>query len=87
MKSIKEIYRIGKGPSSSHTMGPRKASEIFAEHHREAVRFRVILFGSLAATGKGHLTDAGIEEVLRPHGDVQIEWLPKQFMPRHPNAM
>ena len=87
MKSIKEIYRIGKGPSSSHTMGPRKASEIFAAHHKEAVRFRVILFGSLAATGKGHLTDAGIEEVLRPHGDVQIEWLPKQFMPRHPNAM
>ena len=53
MKSIKELYRIGTGPSSSHTMGPRKAAEIFLERHPEAATFKVTLYGSLAATGKG----------------------------------
>ena len=51
MKSIKELYRIGTGPSSSHTMGPRKAAEIFLERHPEATAFKVTLYGSLAATG------------------------------------
>lgn len=49
MKSIKELYRIGTGPSSSHTMGPRKAAEIFLERHPEATAFKVTLYGSLAA--------------------------------------
>mgnify|MGYP002453531921 CR=1 FL=1 len=53
MKSIKELYRIGTGPSSSHTMGPRKAAELFLEKHPEASSFKVTLYGSLAATGKG----------------------------------
>lgn len=57
MKSIRELYRIGTGPSSSHTMGPRKAAEIFLEKHPEAKAFQVTLYGSLAATGKGHMTD------------------------------
>ena len=57
MKSIKELYRIGTGPSSSHTMGPRKAAEIFLERHPEAASFKVTLYGSLAATGKGHMTN------------------------------
>ena len=57
MKSIKELYRIGTGPSSSHTMGPRKAAEIFLEKHPEASSFKVTLYGSLAATGKGHMTN------------------------------
>ena len=48
MKSIKELYRIGTGPSSSHTMGPRKAAEIFLERHPEAATFKVTLYGSLA---------------------------------------
>ena len=52
MKSIRELYRIGTGPSSSHTMGPRKAAEIFLEKHPEAKAFQVTLYGSLAATGK-----------------------------------
>ena len=53
MKTIKEIYRIGHGPSSSHTMAPRFAAEQFLERHPEATRFEVTLYGSLAATGKG----------------------------------
>lgn len=80
MKSIREIYRIGKGPSSSHTMGPHQASKVYLSHHGDAHRFHVRLYGSLAATGKGHLTDVAINEVLSQAGPVEIEWLPKVFM-------
>ena len=54
MKSIREIYKIGKGPSSSHTMGPERAAKLFKETHPEADGFRVILYGSLSKTGVGH---------------------------------
>ena len=54
MKSIRELYRIGTGPSSSHTMGPRKAAEQFLARHPEATSFQVTLYGSLAATGKAY---------------------------------
>ena len=87
MKSIKEIYKIGKGPSSSHTMGPHRAAKIYLAHHPGASSFKVTLFGSLAATGKGHLTDTTIEEALSPAGNVSIDWQPKIFLPEHPNAM
>ena len=87
MKSIKEIYKIGKGPSSSHTMGPQKAATIYLEKHPEAKRFHVILYGSLAATGKGHLTDKAILDILEARGPVNLEWKPKVFLPRHPNAV
>lgn len=87
MKSIREIYRIGKGPSSSHTMGPHSASKLYLAHHGDAHRFHIKLYGSLAATGKGHLTDVAINEVLSGAGPVEIEWLPKVFLPTHPNAM
>lgn len=87
MKSIREIYRIGKGPSSSHTMGPHYASKLYWAHHGDAHRFHIKLYGSLAATGKGHLTDVAINEVLSGAGPVEIEWLPKVFLPTHPNAM
>ena len=66
MKSIKELYRIGTGPSSSHTMGPRKAAEMFLTRHPEAASFKVTLYGSLAATGKGHMTDVAIIDTLKP---------------------
>ena len=66
MKSIKELYRIGTGPSSSHTMGPRKAAEIFLKRHPEAASFQVTLYGSLAATGKGHMTDAVLRQSFSP---------------------
>ena len=63
MKSIKDIYKIGKGPSSSHTMGPSKAMEIFVSEHPDADSYEVHLFGSLADTGKGHGTDTAINMV------------------------
>lgn len=87
MKSIKEIYRIGTGPSSSHTMGPRKAAEIFLERHRDAASFKVTLYGSLAATGKGHMTNIAITETLQATAPVEIIWEPKIFLPFHPNGM
>ena len=87
METIKEIYKIGFGPSSSHTMGPHKAAEIFAKRHGECHSFRVTLYGSLAATGKGHLTDKAINDVLSSMGDVEIVWEPKIFLPYHPNGM
>ncbi len=63
MKSIKDIYKIGKGPSSSHTMGPSKAMEIFVSEHKDADSYEVHLFGSLADTGRGHGTDTAINMV------------------------
>lgn len=88
MKSIRELYRIGTGPSSSHTMGPRKAAEIFLNSHRHAEGYEVILYGSLAATGKGHMTDAAIIDVLsKSDMPVKIIWKPDIFLPYHPNGM
>ncbi|MBQ7290202.1 MAG: L-serine ammonia-lyase, iron-sulfur-dependent, subunit alpha [Clostridia bacterium] len=66
MKSIRDIYKIGRGPSSSHTMGPQAASIRFAKKYPQAAKYKVILYGSLAKTGKGHLTDVAINEVLPP---------------------
>ena len=88
MKSIKELFRIGMGPSSSHTMGPRKAAEIFMSKHPEATAFEVTLYGSLAATGKGHMTDVAILDILHQKTPaVNIIWEPKTFLPFHPNGM
>ena len=84
MKTIKELYRIGLGPSSSHTMGPRKAAEIFGARHPEAARFEVTLYGSLGATGKGHMTDLAIIDAIP---GIKIVWEPKTFLPFHPNGM
>ena len=87
MKSIKGIYKIGKGPSSSHTMGPQKAAKIFRDRHLDAKKFEVTLYGSLAATGKGHMTDVAIIEVLEPVAPVRMIWEPTLFLPFHPNGM
>ncbi len=87
MKSLRELYRIGKGPSSSHTMGPQRAAKIFLERCSNASTYEVTLYGSLAATGKGHMTDVAIEEVLQPHHSVKIIWEPQVFLPFHPNGM
>lgn len=86
MESIKEIFKIGYGPSSSHTMGPRKAAEEFLAKNSDADKFEVTLFGSLAATGKGHLTDTAIEQVFREK-KIEIIWKPEIFLDKHPNAM
>ena len=87
MESIKQIFRIGHGPSSSHTMGPIRASQMFLEREHDAARFQVTLYGSLAATGKGHMTDKAILEELTPHRPTTIVWEPKVFLPFHPNGM
>lgn len=84
MKSIKELYRIGLGPSSSHTMGPRKAAESFKERNPAAHRYEVTLYGSLAATGRGHMTDVAIKDAV---SGIEIVWEPKTFLPFHPNGM
>ena len=86
MRSIREIFRIGFGPSSSHTMGPRSAATIYLERHPEAAAFRVTLYGSLAATGEGHLTDRAILDVLGSER-TKIVWCPKEFLSYHPNGM
>ncbi len=85
MESIKTIYRIGAGPSSSHTMGPKKAVEIFSAEFI-AQKYKVTLYGSLAATGKGHFTDTAIVEALST-AQVEFVWLPNDFLPFHPNAL
>jgi L-serine dehydratase len=66
MKSIRDIYKIGRGPSSSHTMGPQAAAMKFALAYPKAAHYKVILYGSLAKTGKGHMTDVAINEILPP---------------------
>ena len=87
MKSLRELYKIGKGPSSSHTMGPQKAAKMFLEKHGDAASFTVTLYGSLAGTGKGHMTDVAINDVLQPIAPVEIVWQPQVFLPFHPNGM
>ncbi|NOY22788.1 MAG: L-serine ammonia-lyase [Acidobacteria bacterium] len=86
MESIQELYRVGNGPSSSHTMGPAHATEIFKKKSTDATAFRVTLYGSLAATGKGHFTDTAIENILAP-APVKIVWNPDEALPLHPNGM
>jgi L-serine dehydratase len=86
MESIKEIFRIGNGPSSSHTMGPKKAAEIFKLKYPAATSFSVTLFGSLAATGKGHQTDLALADALNP-AELIIDWQPETFLTKHPNAL
>lgn len=87
MESLKELYRIGKGPSSSHTMGPQRAALRFLETVSAPVSFEVTLYGSLAATGKGHMTDVAITEVLQSLAPTTILWHPDVFLPFHPNGM
>lgn len=86
MQSLTHLYRIGMGPSSSHTMGPHKAAKQFATDMPDAASFRVTLYGSLAATGKGHLTDFTVKEAVEPRA-VEIKWEPTVFLSKHPNAL
>ena len=86
MESIKTLFRIGYGPSSSHTMGPRKAAEIFLSRNSNETDFRVTLYGSLAATGKGHLTDRAILDVFK-NKKIEIIWEKDIFLDFHPNAL
>ena len=86
MQSLREIYKIGRGPSSSHTMGPERAVNIMRERYPEADEFKVVLYGSLALTGKGHGTDTVIINTARPH-ICTVEWDETTPCPVHPNTM
>lgn len=86
MESIRELYRIGHGPSSSHTMAPRTAGQRFLEQNTSATRYEVTLYGSLAATGRGHLTDAVLQECFAER-DLTLHWKPEESLPLHPNGM
>lgn len=85
MQSIQNIYKIGPGPSSSHTFGPMRASQDMLEHYPDADEFKITLFGSLALTGKGHLTDKIIEKTFFPtHCTITFDLKSKCD---HPNTM
>ena len=86
MESIRKIYKTGLGPSSSHTMGPRFAAGIFKAKNEPATQIRITLYGSLAATGKGHLTDKVLRESF-PEDKVKIIWEKDTVLPQHPNGM
>lgn len=86
MKTLRELYKIGNGPSSSHTMGHKRAAEWFKDKNPEANRFDIYLYGSLAFTGKGHLTDKIIKETLNPI-KTNIIFDTKFVCDKHPNTM
>ncbi len=86
VKSIREIYKIGKGPSSSHTMGPERAAKLFKEQYPQADSFRVILYGSLSKTGVGHGTDRVVREVLSPL-PTEVVFSKEVLQNSHPNTM
>jgi len=86
MKSIRDIYKIGKGPSSSHTMGPERAAKLFRERYPEADAFKVILYGSLSKTGVGHGTDRVIRQVFSPL-PTEIIFSQEDLADSHPNTL
>ena len=86
MTSIKDIYKIGRGPSSSHTIGPERACKIFKEQNADADKFKAMLFGSLAKTGEGHGTDTVIKKTFEPTF-CEIEFNMTDNGIPHPNTM
>ena len=87
MKSLRDLYKIGKGPSSSHTIGPERAARKFLERAPEADRFTVILYGSLSKTGVGHGTDRVLKETLGPdRTEIVFSAEDPADLP-HPNTM
>ena len=85
MKSIKDVFKIGKGPSSSHTMGPAAAMELYVKEHPEADSYEVVLYGSLADTGRGHGTDIAISSVTEK--DVKVIFDTENTSLPHENTM
>ncbi|MDD4571333.1 MAG: L-serine ammonia-lyase, iron-sulfur-dependent, subunit alpha [Clostridia bacterium] len=87
MKSIRQIYKIGRGPSSSHTMGPEKAALIFRNENPDADSYKIILYGSLAKTGKGHRTDVAVKKVMEPIKTEIVFCMDEKFELPHPNTI
>ena len=85
MKSIRDIYKIGKGPSSSHTMGPAKAMSIYVSEHTQAESYKVILYGSLADTGEGHGTDKAIKAATGKDVEIIFNTIDRELP--HENTM
>lgn len=86
MESITNLYKIGRGPSSSHTIGPEKACAIFKENNPDADSFKAVLYGSLAKTGKGHGTDTVIKKTFSPcECDIEFDYAECDIP--HPNTM
>ena len=86
MKSLRDLYKIGRGPSSSHTMGPEAACKIFMQQNPDADSFKVILYGSLSKTGVGHGTDRVIVETFEPKKcEVEFDYIVTDLA--HPNTM
>ena len=87
MESLKELYRIGTGPSSSHTMGPERAAARFKEKNLYADRFIATLYGSLAKTGPGHLTDVILEKTFAPRPvEIRFDFRTSPPAPEHHGA-
>ncbi len=85
MKSIKQLYKIGPGPSSSHTLGPANACRLFLQQYPDATSYVAVLYGSLSLTGRGHRTDYIIKKTFSPkHCDVIFR---TESLPKHPNGM
>ena len=86
MESLTELYKVGRGPSSSHTIGPERACMAFKEKNPNADKFKVILYGSLAKTGEGHGTDVVIKKTFAPFEcDIEFDCI-ENHIP-HPNTM
>ncbi len=84
MQSLKELYKIGIGPSSSHTIGPQRIAEFLKEKYQDAT-FKVVLYGSLAMTGKGHGTDTVLRKIFGQ--DTVIEFCKERKNLPHPNTL
>ena len=87
MQSIRTLYKVGKGPSSSHTMGPERAAKLFREMTPEADRYEVILYGSLAKTGIGHGTDRVLVDTLAPYPTKIVFASVDPGNMKHPNTL
>ena len=85
MQSLKMLYKIGKGPSSSHTMGPQYAAEYINENYPDASFVKVILYGSLALTGEGHGTDKVLKETISAPNEIVLDIKTKDLP--HPNTL
>lgn len=86
MQSLKYLYRIGSGPSSSHTMGPISAARRFIKENPDADEYKVVLFGSLAKTGSGHMTDTALVREFEGR-KLNIEFDKDTPTDYHPNTM
>ncbi len=85
MQSLKMLYKIGKGPSSSHTMGPQYAAEYINENYPDAAFVKVILYGSLALTGEGHGTDKVLKDTISAPNEIVLNTAEKDLP--HPNTL